>query len=278
MDQFFDLVVAFVVKYWIFFAVGLAYGALSLKTVFRFWSEVFMQSPVYKAMDYWLIDRWDADPLRIIGTVISLVWVIPAFLLLFPIAPILWIILGVLDAKKWRAELECWRKYEEDRRNRDQLLFQKNRKRRDACEAWLKENRGNLTVYYNTIGGVTAVLTPADYELAQVETARKRVNGFWSKENLLILSPKTVVFATVQGKALISDFLLGDKNFDSCWRAELDDLKVKLEHRADIFVPLLNEAVILRDEQKKILRDHHGGLRFTLLESQVPKEVTESEE
>lgn len=273
MERFFDFVVANCI------AVSCAalYGLLFAKVVFRFWTEVFEKSDAYKSVCNLLVDRWDAIPIRQIGSVICLFWIIPMIFLLFLVAPILWIVLGVLDAKKKREKDEENRQRRERIQSEVQLGREKQIRIRNARQKWLEENRGNLVVYYNTMGGVTAVLTPKDYESVKVETERRKLNGLWSKEGVLVLSAKTVVFATAQGMELArSNYFLKPgctSSFTPHWRSQLDHLGVKMVHMSDIFVPFVSEAVIPFDLQSRVLRDHCDQNLNWLVELQIPDEI-----
>jgi len=270
MKEFFDLAVAFVAKNWIFLALSFAWCTIFFKIVCRFWREVMTQSPVYKAMEYWLIDRWDADPLRIIGTVISFVWEIPAFLLLFPLGPILWIVLGVLDAKRCREEREIYRKIDEDRQARVKEILAENKIRWEKREKWLSENASSCTLFFKTMDGITAVLASGDYAEAKRVTERSRRDGFWESYSVLNLSPDTVVFLT---KGALDRIRL---DFQAPMLSSLDDLVAigfKLEEAPDILVPMVNEALISFKGQLTTLNNHSMFSHKNLVEAFIPKEL-----
>lgn len=267
----------FVVEHWI---LSLVYVLLTAHIVFRFRRQIVMKSRWYRKVHYRLIDRWEARQLQWIGTIILLVLVLlPITLLLFPVAPILWIVLGHLDAKEQKRRDEADKAYREKERAEWERVQQENARRCEARKQWLAENKPRL--YYNTVNGVTAVLRPADYADAQKQTERSRRNGFWEKDNVLLPVRDTFVFVTKQGREMIdantgSDFVGRYKV--AGWISQLDDIVEKsgaeLVGAGDIFVPWVNETLMPFEQQKDILHDCvHTGSHYNLVEAQVPAEL-----
>ncbi|MDP2641717.1 MAG: hypothetical protein Q8P21_00250, partial [bacterium] len=148
--KFFD----FVVKYWFIWIYYIVFAT----TVFRFQRQVVMKAYWYRKVHYHLLDRWGAQWLhRDVGSfVLFLLVLLPIALLLFQIAPILWIVLGHLDAKEQKRRDEQDKEYRERERAERERIQQENARRCEARKQWLAENKPKLR--YNTVSGVTAVL------------------------------------------------------------------------------------------------------------------------
>jgi hypothetical protein len=243
----------FVVEHW--FLSLVVYVLVTATTVFRFRRQIVMKSRWYRKVHYHLTDRWEARQLQWIGTIVLLVLVLlPITLLLFPVAPILWIVLGHLDAKEQKRRDEADKAYREKERAERERVQQENVRRCEARKQWLVENKPKL--YYNTVSGVTAVLRPADYADTQKQTERSRRNGFWEKDNVLLPVRDTFVFVTKQGREMIdantgSDFVGRYKV--AGWISQLDDIVEKsgaeLVRAEDIFVPWVNETLVPYKQQ-----------------------------
>ena len=212
-------------------------------------------------------------------SVILALVLLPVTLLLFPIAPILWIVLGHLDAKEEKRQDEQYRQYRKEERAEREQKEQENARRTEARKQWLAENKPKL--YYNTVSGVTAVLRPADYTAVQKNTELSRRNGFWEKDNVLLPVRDTFVFVTKQGREMIdantgSDFVGRYKV--AGWISKLDDIVEKsgaeLVRAEDIFVPWVNETLVPFKRQSEIMHDCvHTGSHYHLVEAQAPAEL-----
>lgn len=267
----------FVVEHWL---LSLVYVLVTATTVFRFRRQIVMKSRWYRNVHYHLVGRWEAQQLQWIGVLVLFVFVLlPVTLLLFPVAPVLWIVLGHLDAKEQKRRAEQDKQYREKERAERERIQQENARRAEARKQWLAENKPKL--YYNTVSGVTAVLRPADYTDAQKQTERSRRNGFWDKDNVLLPVRDTFVFVTKQGREMIdantgSDYIGRYKV--AGWISQLDDIVEKsgaeLVRAEDIFVPWVNETLIPYKQQSETMHDCvHTGSHFYLVEAQAPAEL-----
>ena len=159
------------------------------------------------------------------------------------------------------------------------------REEQENKDAQRNENVGYVkpdNVYFNTVGGITAVLRPKDYLKVQEWTDIARRDGFWQHEHMLMPSPNTVVFVTKQGSDLIMKWCvilnIHMERKIAGWASELDVIveqwKVKLIHDPQIFVPWLdNYTVSLQEQAMPLLSCKDRGNVHFLLESQVPKDL-----
>lgn len=155
---------------------------------------------------------------------------------------------------------------EENRREQER----KDAERSRYVKAWFKENRA--TLYYNTIDGITAVLTPEGLAAAQRETRYDQMDGRWNHDGLVPC--KVCVFVNTAGRERVSKIT----SKGVLWLSELhrlvDDHGVELIHCPGIFVPCVNEARVPFSDQRFCVStgDGRSSLFEGLLESQVPRE------
>ena len=71
-------------------------------------------------------------------------------------------------------------------------------RRAELRKKWLFEQRPAL--FYNTMDGITAVLTPKKYEEARQETRRRITDGGWASQSSLYPSHSTFIFLTQKGR------------------------------------------------------------------------------
>jgi len=265
----------FVLEHWV---LSLLYILVMARIVFRFRRRVIMMSHLYRKPIYDLRSRWDTPRLRWIGTVLLNLKLLPVRLLLFLIAPTLWIILGYLDAKEQKRSNEEGKKYREQQQAERGRRQKENSQRAEARKQWLAKNTPRL--YYNTVSGVTAVLRPADYAVAQKNTEHSRRDGFWKKDSVLLPAQETRVFVTKESREMIdanigSDYIGRYKV--AGWISQLDDIVesgIELVRAEDIFVPWVNETLLSFSEQAKMLNDCvHTGSRYHLVDMQAPREL-----
>lgn len=181
--------------------------------------------------------------------------------------------------RRWYRIVQKRRDEEERYQEQERAKWAENARRAEARKQWLAENKPKL--YYNTVNGVTAVLRPADYIAAQKKTERSRRDGFWDKDNVLLPVRDTFVFVTKQGRDMI------DVNTCSAsvgryqvagWVSQLDDIVEKsgteLVRAEDIFVPWVNETLILFKQQGETIHDCvQIELEYRLVEAQAPAEL-----
>ena len=270
--MFFD----FVVQHWF---LSIVYVLVTATTVFRFRRQVAMKTNWYRNLYYRLVVQAPSPQLEGVGKTILFVVRVPLTLLFFTIAPILWFVLGYLDAKEQKRRDEADKAYREKERAERERVQQENSRRCEARKQWLAENKPKL--YYNTVNGVTAVLRPTDYADVQKQTERSRRNGFWEKDNVLLPVRDTFVFVTKQGREMIdantgSDFVGHYKV--AGYISKLDDIVEKsgaeLVRAEDIFVPCVNETLVPFKQQSETMHDCvHTGSHYHLVEAQAPAEL-----
>lgn len=180
--------------------------------------------------------------------------------------------------------LNNYRKIEAKRREEEAKKYEEDRKqeqaRRDQLrKEWFAANKPKF--YYNTVSGVTAVLRPADYETCQKDTKHSRRNGFWEKDNVLLLACETIVFVTKQGREMIDvntgSYFVGHYKVAG-YISLLDDIVEKsgaeLVRAEDIFVPWVNETIIPFAQQAETLKNCHSSASYyEMVEKQALAEL-----
>ena len=106
--------------------------------------------------------------------------------------------------------------------------------------------------YYETIGGVTAVLPAPIYEGHKIFTEQARLDGRWENADVLRPNGNVTVFVTEKGRELILKNSRGYYRPDGYiselhWFAKQKG--IVLERREDILVPWTSEAVRTFDQQ-----------------------------
>ena len=151
--------------------------------------------------------------------------------------------------------------------------------RRKLKKQWLAENP--ITLYYNTVNGITVVMTEAMYEANMITTKRHRRNAMWDKN---VLMPNTDAFLFVDANGFeMFKCNSGTNTSDpiehrhvSGWLTSLDDLvefyKITLEQKPEIFVPFVNQSVLPFAHH---LYRRHGveSYELELVVGQAPKEM-----
>jgi hypothetical protein len=198
------------------------------------------------------------------------------FVVLFLFAPLVWHRLKVRDRV-----LEARRQMQEaEKRRLEAEEFQRhNRERADARKQWAIENRPIL--YYNTVSGIMAVMTPSAYQACQESTNAHRRNALWTHESSSMPSKAACLFVNATGRRLFSqnhgtaDPI--ENGYVSGWFTDFDELErrygIKLEHRPDIFVPYVNETILPFDDHRDGLNSRARNYEHDLVIRQMPEHL-----
>jgi hypothetical protein len=204
---------------------------------------------------------------------VAMVWTL---IILFP--PIRWYF-KFLRNKEWQAEqMQAAEKAEKENERKTKHWEEENKRREAAREQWLLEHRGKLGLYYNTIAGVTAVLRPTDYRQVEARTNAARLDEEWDAASVLMPATNTCLFVTAPGKKIVEGCAGTENARDlvagmySVLRALCDEYDVQLVHKADIFVPFVNETLVPFEEQYRGVVRGRATSTF-LLEAQAPEEL-----
>jgi hypothetical protein len=153
-----------------------------------------------------------------------------------------------------------------------------NAERKTLREEWLKNNP--ITLYYNTVSGITVVMTPAMYNANLVSTKWHRRNAMWDK-NVLMPYPEAFLFVDANGRDLFisnsgsatTDLI--KYNYVNGWLTDLDELVerygITLEQKPEIFVPYVNTSVLPFHEHK--FDRNFGHYEYGLVINQTPPEM-----
>jgi hypothetical protein len=245
--EFFQIVL----DHWIISLLVVLYVALYFYTVRRYHSELFYLG---------------SGGGRVVRGIV--------FVGLFLIAPYL-----RHKLKKQDEQMENERIQEEsaEREHKAEAWRNANAERKKLREAWFAENP--ITLYYNTVNGITVVMTQAMYEANLVTTKRHRRNAMWDK-NVLVPNTEAFLFVDANGLEIFkrnagtntSDPI--GYNYVSGWLTSLDDMveryKITLEQKVEIFVPLVNQSVLPFAEHQYRRHDveHY---EYQLVVKQAPK-------
>lgn len=202
------------------------------------------------------------------------------FVLVLVFFPFLLVVDRILLAREERRLAECDRRAEEERQEERQKMREQNAERYARRRDWLQNNPPVL--YYNTMGGVVAVLNAAMYRSVQKATEQRRTDEFWEHGSVLLPSPETKVFVTKRGLATLdaAEAALGlddlHRYYMSGMLSELHELAERgaiLVEKKDIFVPWVSEGILPFAQQMKVLRSCYDGWERALLEGHVPAEL-----
>lgn len=242
-----------VLDHWFISLLVVLYVVVYFNTIRRYYSELFYLRSVGGRVIRWIV-----------------------FVSLFLIAPYLRRKLKKQDEK---AENERNREESAKRKRAAEEWRNANAKRKKLREAWLAENP--ITLYYNTVSGITVVMTQAMYEANMVATKRHRRNAMWDK-NVLVPNPEAFLFVDANGLEMFKRNA-GTKtsdpiwyNYVSGWLTSLDDMveryKITLEQKAEIFVPFVNQSVLpFADHQYR--RRGVASYEHALVVKQAPEEM-----
>lgn len=194
----------------------------------------------------------------------------------FLIAPLL---ARRLEREDFKREQQRIRE-ENERQEREYAEYERiNAEREKLREEWLKNNP--ITLYYNTVSGITVVMTPTIYKANQVSTKWHRRNAMWDK-NVLMPNSAAFLFIDANGCELFlrnSGTGTSDPiryNYVSGWLTALDELVerygITLEQKPEIFVPFVNTSVLPFDEHK-FNRHTVGRYEYELVVNQTPPEL-----
>ncbi|MDQ5928206.1 MAG: hypothetical protein QG633_644 [Patescibacteria group bacterium] len=167
----------------------------------------------------------------------------------YGLAPVLWAAYRYHDRK---VAHEKRRRAEEQRLQAEKLRAERqaeNKKRTRLQEEWFAENPRKL--FFNTMGGVTAVLSPNALEAGEKETRYARLDGLWGHEKILKPTGETCLFVTIEGQGVVRKHL-GERvslRMLSGLHALVERHKVELCRDERIFVPAMSEAIMCFDDQ-----------------------------
>src|SRR3989344_2822538 len=255
-SMFFD----FVREYWV---LSLIYTVLATIIVWRFVRDVILSSKWWHALGKTFMDERKGDLSQSVGAIAFLILVLlPTVILAYLTAPILWLIQIYIERKWQQVEAARYRLEETTRQRREHERREENVRRADARKQWLEKNR--LTLYYHTIDGITAVMTPGSLEKAREWTEYQRLDGYWGYENLLCPTNgecPVYIFATKQGREAI-ELRAGDSisrykiagPFSQLY-ALRKEFSVVLLPYDEIFVPWVNDSVFKYDKQCRYFPD-----------------------
>jgi len=158
-----------------------------------------------------------------------------------------------------------------------------NERRYTLRNEWLQANKPRL--YFNTIGGVTAVLLPEACARIRLETENARADELWDHK-IMKLSSETILFVTKSGRELMEAKLDTAYAYSKVagWFSVLQNIcqacSCDLVRDETIFVPFINGAIVPLAKQMQIVENcHNKGSVLELIDKQCPPEfhpVTES--
>lgn len=245
------------------------YVWITAKVVSRFLKKIVATSKWYRRIHRIMVSEWRHPAARGIGSILLAIFVIlPLLVFLFLMASGLF----YLEAREeGRRSADLKRRIEE--------FENENIIRYEGLKIWLKKHGVNL--YYNTVNGITAVLTESRYQNSRQETEAARRDEVWGHEQLLP-SKLAYLFVTAKGRQHIHSTVGGywgcNSNLSYLYEimkeAQNAGIDVKLHHCPEIFVPWANEALLPFREQEKYAgngwqRSSYRGL----IEAQAPKEL-----
>ena len=200
-------------------------------------------------------------------------WIkIPLMLFVIVFLPILYSIAKTTEIIENRRERERKESQKQELKEKELRRTEINQQREQLRQAYFVEHPPKL--YYNTLSGVTAVLSPQNHILALKETEYAILDGRWTDEQRLLPFPGTAVFATVSGMELVSMNTGRQAGVVSGYISKVHDLaerySITLERDPRIFVPWVNEGVLPFKEHTSCC---FSGLYEALYLVQAPKEM-----
>jgi hypothetical protein len=141
---------------------------------------------------------------------------------------------------------------------------------------WFANN--GATIYFNTVSGVTAALSPKALEQTKRDTEYARMDELWL-HRVLRPTPETFIFVTKSGDELIRTNFEGMlSRYISGRLSELHAMSEKrgcaLVRDESIFVPLVNETLLSYGDQLAILRGcDRQRPEYQLIDMQAPKDL-----
>jgi hypothetical protein len=253
-----------VIDHWII--ASIVYFFLTIRTVAKFLRLLVFKSARYQKVSDWL-PGWRCLIVRL-----------PMLVVLFLIAPLLYLSLPALeDRERKRAELA------------ESLRIAAEREKAQAYHAELKRKNGQLALkrkewfqehqprlFYRTMGGITAVLRPADYERVVERTYVAYLNETWGHDYVLMPSLFTFIYANRPGLEHIAK--IGTQEYLTGTAGEffllMDQAGVELILKDDIFVPFVNETLMNFAEQRSVISTRSNmDTLHELVTKQAPKEL-----
>lgn len=241
------------------------YLILFWKTVARTIKGVFYSASILK------IRRGLGSPFprAVLGLILLLICGVVGYVL----APVLWAAYRYHDRK---VVLEKQRRSEEQRVQAERLRTERqveNKKRARLQEEWFSEHPRKL--FFNTMNGVTAVLSPNALEDGEKITRYALLDGHWSHEKILKPTGDTCLFVTVEGWTTVRMHLGEQVSLQMLSR--LHDLaekhKIELCRDERIFVPAMGEAIVPFGGQAAGVVTSYKRVFELLVTSQIPQEL-----
>jgi hypothetical protein len=191
----------------------------------------------------------------------------------YGLAPIFWVAYHHHDYKVAR---EKERRAEEQRLQAEKLRAERqaeNKKRARLQEEWFAEHPRKL--FFNTMNGVTAVLSPNALEDGEKITRYALLDGHWSHEKILKPTGDTCLFVTVEGWTTVRMHLGEQVSLQMLSR--LHDLaekhKIELCRDERIFVPAMGEVIVPFGGQAAGVVASYKRVSELLVTSQIPQEL-----
>ncbi len=193
-------------------------------------------------------------------------------------------VLAPLLARKYRKQHEEQVLRDEQRRMIEEsraarVAYELATKCEESREAWLQNNP--VTLYYNTVDGITVVTTPRMYAHMQLATAWYRRNAMWDK-TVLMPDPAVHLFVDKKGfENVAKNYPTKPADPVTCgqvsgWLTTLDELvaryRISMEQKLDLFVPCVNESVLPFSEHVITTRAR-GKYVEDLVRNQAPLEL-----
>jgi hypothetical protein len=266
---------------WFVVVIALAYAIYVLGDVMEYIREVASKWKAVKLLSNFdsRVSRLPAI-LKVPGRTLVFLTLIALLILLLPFGIPIKIKVQRMRRERWarrdeerQAEIEASRRIQADREA-------ENDRRSAARTDWLCKNKPKL--FYNTINGVTAVLTEKDLSETLRHTELARIDEVWTHPTVLIPSRNTVVFATYPAKNRIGAISgLHGSGYIARYKvagpaSAFHELKQAADVQEDkrIFVPWVKEDILTWAQQEERLDDcHTKGNSWHLVESQAPEEM-----
>jgi hypothetical protein len=182
--------------------------------------------------------------------------------------------------REWQLHQEQAVANKQQQDHADRVRKQQNLDRENGRLALILEGF-TIELFYNTIEGITTVMTPAQYA-AQIEATRlARLDGLWTHENLLLPTKNAFVFYTEEGLGRIRHNMsvsnAHEYGFVSGPMSHLAKLvehyQIKAARKEDIFVHYANLTLLDKRSQELLRSNQAGWYKDHLIYSQFPKEL-----
>jgi hypothetical protein len=256
----------------VYITLAVAYIALFWTTGLRFMREIFTRTSFYRNAE----ENWSFKG------IVAFCLIMTVFLTSIALGPATYLI---VERRSRRERARIRAESQERQRLIDEQVARRaveNKRRSPLREKWLSENA--LRLFYNVMDGITVVMTPASYEIAEKWTQRQKLDGDW--ENDFLLSPTNsqaieLLFVTKEGLDKVTAATREFHRYKVAGkRSVLQDLvekhRITLERKENIFVPFTSERFFTFRDQTAFLPDATSiNLETALVTSQIPVELRE---